>query len=362
MNDKIRTILQAGILAPSGDNTQPWRLRFDENKNELDIFIDPKADQSFFNVGQRATYLSSGALFENILIASRALEIEPEFKIYPHKDVDPNNPIASIKFKEKGEVSKERINLYPAIGTRSTNRKPYKRTPLDSQEIKALVREAQGVEGAMLSLITDKRLKKQVASLVFKADIIRVERRDLHEFLYSTIRWNQDEINKKRDGMPIRSLEAGFGGDLFLRFCEPWPVMNFFNKIGVGRAVAMHAKKSITDSGAVGLLSISGNSPYEFFNAGRALERIWLCATSLGLSMQPVTAITLFFLRVSLEGDRAFSIKHRNIISEIRPKWQSIWKDILKGERSEALLFRIGRCPSPPTARAVRKPLEAFFI
>ncbi len=362
MNEKIRTILQAGILAPSGDNTQPWLLRYKEDKNELEMFIDPKADQSFFNVGQRATYLSLGAVFENILIASRALEIEPEFEIYPHKEVDSQNPVAKIRFKDKTSVSKKGINLYPAIGTRCTNRKPYKKTPLESQEIKALIREAEGIEGAKLSLIVDKALKKKVASLVFKADIIRVERRDLHEFLYSTIRWNQEEINRKRDGMPIRSLEAGFGGDLFLRFCEPWPVMNFFNKIGVGRAVAMHAKKSIMDCGAVGLLTVKGNSPYDFFNAGRALERIWLCATSLGLSIQPVTAITLFFLRVDLEGDRAFSIKHRDILSDIRPKWQSIWADVLKDSRSEALLFRIGKSSSPPTSRAIRKELEAFLI
>jgi len=362
MNDKIRTILQAGILAPSGDNTQPWLFRYDENKNELEMFIDPKADQSFFNVGQRATYLSLGAVFENILIASRALEIEPEFKLYPHKEIDSKNPIAKIKFREGSNVSKEGINLYPAIGTRCTNRKPYQKTPIEDQEIKALKREAKDIMGARLSLVTDNNTKKKISSLVFKSDIIRVERKDLHEFLYSTIRWNKEEIYKKRNGMPIRSLEAGFGGDLFLRFCEPWPIMNFFNKIGVGRAVAMHAKKSIMSSGAVGLLTVKGNSPYDFFNAGRALERVWLCATSLGLSMQPVTAITLFFLRIDLEGDRAFSIKHRDILSEIRPKWKAIWGDDLKEGRSEALLFRIGKCSSPPTSRSIRKELEAFFI
>jgi len=360
VDEKIRLILEAGIRAPSGDNTQPWLLRYSEEDKEVELFVDEKADPSFFNVGQRASFLAAGAFFENVLIASRAHDIAPQYEIFPIDKPDTTHPVARIKFIE-GKADKEGINLYPAIGARTTNRQVYRKTPLDTSEIDSLIREATSIEGAGLSFLSAKDAKKTLSSLVFKADVIRVERRDLHEFLCSTIRWKQPEIDAKKDGMPLRSLEAGFGGDLFLRLCSPWPVMNIMNKLGVGRAVAMHSRKSVMNSGAMGLITVAGNTPHDFFQAGRALERTWLAATSLGLAMQPVTAITLFFLRQDLKESPDFSPKHKKILADIRPKWRQLWGNALK-DRSEALLFRIGKAVSPPTARAIRKPLDSFML
>ena len=49
----LDTLLEAAILAPSGDNTQPWRFAVDRERWTIAVDVDPTRDPSPMNAGQR---------------------------------------------------------------------------------------------------------------------------------------------------------------------------------------------------------------------------------------------------------------------------------------------------------------------
>src|SRR5579885_1835613 len=67
LDDFQRRVLSAAIRAPSGDNCQPWVFDFSSH-DRLAIRIVPDRARSFFDYRHRATYLSVGAVIENIRV------------------------------------------------------------------------------------------------------------------------------------------------------------------------------------------------------------------------------------------------------------------------------------------------------
>ncbi len=55
------------------------------------------------------------------------------------------------------------------------------------------------------------------------------------------------------------------------------------------------------------LVTVDGLDTVSFLKEGRALERIWPTLTNAGLSFQPMTAVTLFWLKWLIKGENEFS-------------------------------------------------------
>ncbi len=154
------------------------------------------------------------------------------------------------------------------------------------------------------------------------------------------IRYTDLDALLKMDGFPIKNLEAGMLGDLFLKFSKPWQVMNFLNKKGMGKVVSSVAAKGIRQSSAIGLLKVKGNSTKDFVIGGQSLESLWLECTRQGISFQPMTAITLFWYRWNLGLKRDFSLSHQQLLGKIWPVYESLF-DVNPNE-SHIMLFRLG--------------------
>ena len=79
MSEDIRKILEAAILAPSGENSQPWR--FIVKGNEVILKNDPESDRSLYNSGQRGSFIAHGVelfsceIIEDILNLGVGVEI-----------------------------------------------------------------------------------------------------------------------------------------------------------------------------------------------------------------------------------------------------------------------------------------------
>jgi len=117
---------------------------------------------------------------------------------------------------------------------------------------------------------------KKFAKIIYQIDRIRTEHRPLHEHLMKMIRFTNEEVMRTKDGLPLKNLEAGVAGEIFMKATKPWVVMNTFNKLGIGRMVALHSYQGIINSSGVGLFIVSGSDAEDFLKGGQALERIWL--------------------------------------------------------------------------------------
>jgi len=136
--------------------------------------------------------------------------------------------------------------------------------------------------------------------------------------------------------------------------------MRIANALGFGRIVAMHSAQGILNSGCCCLLTAPGKLWQDFVTGGRALQRCWLKLTDLGLSMQPMTAVTLFRLRWDLDGAESFDPQHRNMLRELWPKFDNLFPAADFRKDGQIMLFRIGYAQNIHYG-TYRKSIESFL-
>ena len=91
----------------------------------------------------------------------------------------------------------------------------------------------------------------------------------------------------------------------------------------------------------------------DFVKAGRAVERVWLTVTSLGLSLQPLTGVLFFMLKIKGGEGSVFSESQR---AEIENGYAEMEKTF-GATGPIAFMFRVGK-GKPPSAHASRFALE----
>jgi len=345
-------LLKAGVQAPSGDNVQPWR--FHAADHAVEVRMDLQADDSFFNVGNLATAIASGAAVENVAIAARACGLAPTVVNGPTRE---RPDLAAAITLERAEKPREDI-LVDALWRRHTNRKPYRKRQIPDGIFNRLGAVASETGGNLDWINTPERLNK-LAAAIFLADRIRMERRDLHEHLVKMVRFTPEAAEETRDGLPLKNLEAGLGGELFLKATKSWKAMRVANLLGMSRVGASIAAKGIRHSGGAGLLAVPGTGIADFLQGGRALQRVWLTLTHYNLRMQPMTAVTLFRLRWLLEGPETFSTKHQAMLTTV---WTSLAELFPQSwAQGPVMLFRAG-FGKPIRYGTYRRPVESFRV
>jgi hypothetical protein len=348
----IDYVLSAGLQAPSGDNAQPWKFRTGDNR--IEVSIDPDADASFFNVCQMASVISAGAVVENMVIAAGGCGFEGRVSLFPrHDDADLAARIELVPTDEPPDP------LIGSIWRRHTNRTMYHDRPLVPAAIDAVTESVADFEGARLHVLDDKARLRRLAKVIRTADLLRVSHRGLHEHFHSMVRHSSSEAEATGDGFPLENLEAGAAGNVFIKLSRPWPVMNVLNSLGMGRIFASAAARGLRHCSAAALLTVPGIQTTDFATGGRALQRAWLTLTDLGLDVQPMTAITLFWLRCQLEGEDGFAAPHRRLLRSLWDEYRSLFADVDFSNDGQVMLFRFGH-GRPMKVHTRRKPLESF--
>ena len=176
----------------------------------------------------------------------------------------------------------------------------------------------------------------------------------MHREMMEEVRWTADEVRRTRDGLDVTTLELT-GADLTgLRVMSSWAAMDLVGRLGGGRALEKPARKAIAAASAVGLVSVHGRTREAYFAGGRAMQRVWLEATALGLAFQPVAPLTYLFARLELGDGEALSAGEAAALRGLRGRFAAVFPEA--AGRGEPMLFRLARAP-PPTARSLRRPI-----
>jgi hypothetical protein len=340
----LSALLNYAVLAPSADNLQPWTIR---NCGEhLDIFLqEKKAIPSIGNIKNTASLVSLGALIENLDIAAQEMGYAVQVELFPRGEV--NSLVASIRFQAQEKVPQK---LFPYLSARCTNRRPYLNRPLDPSARKALCDIARDSKGE-LTLVEDEAQKRLVTRAVCVNDRILFEQRDLHRYLFSSLRWSEKEAQETRDGLYIKTFELGAAAWGF-RMLKFWSFARLINALGAGCLLPLTSYRLCRSSSALGLFQMNGVSAESFLKGGRVMQRIWLMAASFGLALQPMTGIAYFIQRLYQEDAQGLSDRHKRLIMEA----EGILKGIFPLDRNKSmiLLFRLGYT-TPPSARSLRR-------
>ena len=271
--DEIAGYLVAkAIWAPSVHNTQPWRFTADGGP-QVSLHADVGRRLAVADPDGREMMISCGAALFNVRLALRILGYIPETRVLP----DPAQPtlVAQVSWRERAAADEFERRLSGHILTRRTHRGAFDPEPLPPDTLAAL-RAAAEREGAALRIVADDGRRAALATAVQTAE--HELSRD-GERLRELARWTPAPGSACRDGVPATSYPAR------AELTQPYfPSRDFARGHGWGMPPLSPAT-SHRAAGVAGLLTTTADRPADWVNAGQALQRILLTASTCGAAV-----------------------------------------------------------------------------
>lgn len=349
--EKITKILTAAAAAPSGDNSQPWR--FVVRGKSIEFHYMPERDNAILNYEEGGTLIALGAAIQNAELEALAQGYVPHTTFH-----ESGTCVATVEFKEGGQLDNISASLQAAILKRHSNRRTYKKVPLP-QEVKSdildpSISESAGLE---LSLVESREVMKGISRALTVMEETALGNESLHELFFGDILWSAEENRAGKQGLYIKTLELPPLAQMMFRLLKHWSFARLLAKIGFPQMVAKTNAEQNASASAFGVITATKTNRATYLEVGKMMERIWLTATAQGLSMQIVTGIT--FLARSLsnpEVARLFSPSEQERITTAH----AIIKKSVDENREPILIFRIGMSDGPTDVSYRREPEIVF--
>lgn len=353
MDTIVRELLEAAICAPSGENSQPWRFKVQENS--ILLYNDRSSDESLYNVHQWGTLVAHGAALENMSVAAARRDLALDIQLFPCKEQA--DLVARISWYPTASLEHD-SKLEAGIAKRTTNRKPYKTAPLPESVASQLKSAASAFVSCdlALELVTDRTRIIALADIGGVNERIMLGNRSLHRCFFSHLSWTEEEDKEKCSGFFIPTLELPPPAVFAFRILQHWPIAWVLKALGFPSVVEKQNAQTYAAAAAIGIITAKEITSEVCVHAGQLFERLWLIATVEGLAMQPLTG-ALFLKQYALtkpEGE--LSPREQNILNERVGSLMQI-----TGDNTPLLMFRIGY-GEPPSAKSRRFPLEYFLL
>jgi len=350
MHKDITEILQYAIMAPSGDNSQPWRFRIREDA--VEVFNIPDKDNPYLNYRQSGSYVAHGALIENMCIAALNFGYESDVRLFPKSDI--GDCVASISFRE----ASPKDGLFEYISVRHTNRKPYQERPLTQDESVYLESSTADLSFGEVLFIEDKRRKEAAARGGSVAEVVILENRMLHEYLFKDIVWSIKDERRLKSGLYIATMEFNTLQTFLFKSARYWPIMKLGMAVRFPYFIAHEDAKLYSTGAAMGLITIPDASRESYIRAGRLMQRVWLKASKLHLAFQPITATLFFAQRILANDAEELTMRHRDLLTR---SYRDICDAFGVSDKIPAVMFRVGHA-EPASARCSRIGPDAKLI
>lgn len=340
----IQAILETAVYAASGDNSQPWR--FSLRGNRLRIWNLPDRDLPFYNFRQSGSYVAHGGLIENILLGAKHEGWKTVVRLFPGEE----NLVAEIDF-EKSEPEPQL--LWGFVKDRHTNRTPYDNTPLSDEEMRAILDVQKVISETRVLLRVSPNERQKLGAAVAANETIALEVPELHRDFFAHIVWTEKEEREKKSGLYLKTMELPLPLQWIFRVVRHPLGVRIANLLGFSKVAALGNAKLYATGGAIGIITTPKNTPEDFIAAGRALQRVWLEVTRLGLHMQPLAGLLFLIERMRAGEDAGLLESHREMMRAADKTIRDVFG--LDSAVTVPLLFRIGR-GAQASARSSRMP------
>ena len=304
--EQIVFLLRFAIQAPSSHNSQPWRFSIDNER--LEVLADRDRWLTVADPERRELYASIGCAIENFVVAAEYFGLRCRCRYVPTDES--RRPVAVIDVGGEMEDTGD-PDLFGAITRRQTNREPYDGTSIPEEQQRRLHRE-----------IADEDLELRVFDERSHLDVIEELTGRANRLQYS-------------DGEFRRELahwigRGAFGTGRLASVLGKWAV----TYLDIGALMARRDASVIRSAPVFAVITSEKNDASSQLRCGRAMERVWLRATEMGMSMQPMNQV----------------LQVPEITSEFVERLEI-------GTRYPQLAFRIG-CAEPPERRSPRRSVQ----
>jgi hypothetical protein len=195
----------------------------------------------------------------------------------------------------------------------------------------------------------------RVAELCGAAERLRFLNATCHRELFTKeVRWTAEEARRTRDGLDLATFEMGPAEVLGMQVASDPGAIALIRRWKAGSTFSDLSGPAIRSSSAVVCISMPRMDRPHALLAGRAMERVWLRATALGLAVHPVSAPVLLGLMADAP---VFDATEREGIAHCAAGIRELFAT---GDRSPAFLLRIFRAPAP-SARSLRLPMDMIL-
>jgi hypothetical protein len=267
-----RYVVARAVWAPSVHNTQPWRFTVGSGPR-ISLHADAGRRLAVADPDGREMMISCGAALFTVRLALRGLGYIPQTSVLP----DPAEPtlVAQVSWRERAAADEFERRLSGHVLTRRTHRGAFDPEPLPPDTLAAL-RAAAARERAALRIVADDGRRAALAAAVQTAE--HELSRD-GERLRELARWTPAPGSACRDGVPDTSYPAR------AERTQPYfPGRDFARGHGWGTPPLSPAT-SHRAAGVAGLLTTTADHPADWVNAGQALQRILLTASTCGAAV-----------------------------------------------------------------------------
>ena len=136
---------------------------------------------------------------------------------------------------------------------------------------------------------------------------------------------------------------------------KDWQVVKHLADWRLGAAYEKIQKKWIKGSAAVGLITVPSFSENNFFEGGRALERVWLAANNDDISTHPPSLSTLIFNTLVYGEIDALPAHMREEALSLLHEFEKIFE--IDAKKGKVLLMRFIISPAPKF-KSLRYPID----
>jgi len=272
--DRLRSLLNYAVFAPSSHNTQPWRFEIKDNR--ILLYADRTRALPANDPEDRELTISCGCALMNLRAAAAHKGLGVSCEIVP----DPNDEdlLAVVDLGKDDTPSSAESDLFQSIEGRRTYRKRFEDRDVPDSTLSALS-ESAVEEGAWLQVIESEDKRQNIAALVSEGDSIQWSnpswRRELAAWMHP--RRRGDGLTMPVGVSPIAKL-----------------VVRTFD---MGNGVGAKDKQLADESPVLAVIGSDGDSVQGWLRAGQALEKVLLSAHSSGLQAsylnQPIQVASL---------------------------------------------------------------------
>lgn len=342
----IEAILELARWAPSGDNTQPWRFEVIDDLHLVVHAFDTR-DHCVYDLDGHPSQIAHGALLETIAIAASEHGLRAAFT--RRADSPETHPDYVVDLIPDSSLMPD--PLLPHIPQRSVQRRAMPTTPLTVAQKHAL-QNAVG-ERYTVRWFEGSAPRARLAKLMFDNARLRLTLPEAYPVHRDIIEW---DARFSEDKVPDQALGLDVMTRKLMRWVmKSWQRVAFFNTFLAGHLtprIEMDLLPGLFCAAHFAILAPKAPETIDHYvAAGRALQRFWLTAASLGLQLQPEMT-PLIFSRYVHEG-RDFSRQPAAL--KTAEKLADRLSRLLPDQSMERAVFlgRIGNGPAA-TSRSLR--------
>jgi hypothetical protein len=346
----IADILELARWAPSGDNTQPWRFEVIDDHRFVVHAFDTR-EHCVYDLDGHPSQIAHGALLETLAIAASAHGLRAEISRRP--DSPDTHPDYLVELIPDSSVTADPLLSY--IKQRSVQRRPMRTTPLTEAQKQAL----QQAVGNLYTVrwFEGGSQRRRLAKLMFDNAKLRLTMPEAYAVHREIIEWqarfSEDKVPDQAlglDAMTLRLMRWVMASWQRVRFFNTWLAGHLTPRIELDLLPGLFC--------AAHFAIVAHKAPQsidDYVATGRAVQRFWLTATSLGLQLQPELT-PLIFGRYVREGTQFSDMPGATETAErLARRLAEILQEVPANQ--VAFLGRIGNGKAA-SSRSLRLPVE----